>query len=145
MVDSSGGSAQCRVWARELVELLYPLAARSRIVAALLLQELPVFVRLLCTLGDPLTLSLGELPKAPSTFRVITACLLPVCCVLQPIESATGTLQLIVGLVHLMHHEHARKAISGMLGAAACALTTRWVRRGQCVARHCVTRAPAMA
>jgi len=32
------GDARCRVWARELVELLYPLAARSRIVAALLLQ-----------------------------------------------------------------------------------------------------------
>jgi hypothetical protein len=32
------GNAKCRVWARELMELLYPLAARSRIVAALLLQ-----------------------------------------------------------------------------------------------------------
>lgn len=32
------GDARCRVWARALVELLYPLAARSRIVAALLLQ-----------------------------------------------------------------------------------------------------------
>ena len=32
------GNLKCRVWARELMELLYPLAARSRIVAALLLQ-----------------------------------------------------------------------------------------------------------
>lgn len=32
------GNLKCRVWARELMELLYPLVARSRIVAALLLQ-----------------------------------------------------------------------------------------------------------
>lgn len=60
VLEHSGNSPQCRVWARELVELLAPLAARSRIVAALLLSELPVFVRLLSTLDDPLTLSLGN-------------------------------------------------------------------------------------
>ena len=39
------GSEKCGVWARELMELLYPLAARSRIVAALLLQVGWIFVR----------------------------------------------------------------------------------------------------
>ena len=47
------------VMGRRLMELLAPLARRSRIVTALLANEMGVLGRLLSVISDPLTLSLG--------------------------------------------------------------------------------------
>ena len=43
-----------------LMELLAPLARRSRIVTALLSSEMGVLTRLLTVVTEPITLSLGE-------------------------------------------------------------------------------------
>lgn len=47
------------------MELLAPLARRSRIVTALLASEMGVLTRLLTVVSEPLTLSLGTLFTAP--------------------------------------------------------------------------------
>jgi hypothetical protein len=46
-----------------LMELLAPLARRSRIVTALLANEMGVLARLLSVISEPLTLSLGARPR----------------------------------------------------------------------------------
>ena len=49
-----------------LMELLAPLARRSRIVTALLSSEMGVLTRLLTVVTEPITLSLGANPVASS-------------------------------------------------------------------------------
>ena len=59
---------------RRLMELLAPLARRSRIVTALLANEMGVLGRLLSVISDPLTLSLGEHLAAASGCLRLSRC-----------------------------------------------------------------------
>ena len=53
------------------MELLAPLARRSRIVTALLANEMGVLARLLSVISEPLTLSLGARPRRPCIRAII--------------------------------------------------------------------------
>ena len=57
------------------MELLAPLARRSRIVTALLANEMGVLARLLSVISDPLTLSLGEQPTPADASMSQSRCL----------------------------------------------------------------------